>query len=192
MSKSLSTIQIVFKVLRIISKVVFILCIVGTVGCAIGLLTLCFIPALLSGISDIIVGETGLSVASMCVACFGGMVVCASEAVIFRFSEIYFSHELEAGTPFTYEGSKEIFRLGIISIVVPFAVSVLLGIVYGIFQVISGDSNSVDFSTSTSIGTGLVFIFASVIFKYGAELEQKNKEILENINFQKEEYSDLQ
>ena len=175
MSKSLSTIQTVFKVLRIIAKIVYIVCLVGAVCSAVGLLILCLVPLMPQNVTDIISKETDMSVAVMFVACIAGMVACVAEAVIARFCEIYFAHELEAGTPFTYEGSKEIFRLGVISIAVSFGASVILGILIGIAQLIS-DASIVDVNTFTSIGTGLVFIFLSVVFKYGAEINQKEKQ----------------
>ena len=134
MSKTLSTIQTVFKVLKILCKVVFILCLVGGIGCAVGLLILSIVPLAPLDIEEIIAEEADMSVASLCITCIAGIVVCASEAVVFKFSEIYFTHELEAGTPFTYEGSKEIFRLGIISLAVPFGASVFSGILLGIAQ----------------------------------------------------------
>lgn len=181
MSKSLSTIQTIFKVLRIIAKVVFIICLVGAICSAVGLLILCLVPFMPHNVTDIISKETDMGIAAMCVACISGIVACVAEAVVARFCEIYFTHELEAGTPFTYEGSKEIFRLGIISIAVSFGVSVLLGILIGIAQLISG-ATSIDIDTSTSIGTGLVFIFLSVVFKYGAEITQNEKESEEQQN----------
>lgn len=176
MSKSLSIIQTVFKVLKIICKVLFILCLVGGIGCAVGLLLLSLIPLASIGISEIITDEADMSIDSMCFACITGMVVCISEAVVLRFGEIYFTHELEAGTPFTYEGSKEVFRFGIISIIVPLAVSVFLGILYGFFYLISGDISNMDIDNSVSLGGGLTLIFASVIFKYGAEIINNDKE----------------
>lgn len=172
MSKSLSTIQTVFKVLKILCKVLFILCIVGAVGCAVGAICVCFVGVLPNEIIGLISDEAEISICAMVISCISGLVVCASEAVIFRFSEIYFTHVLEAGTPFTYEGSKEIFRLGVISIAVPLGVSILLGILLGISQVAFDGANSIDIDGSISIGGGLVLMFLSLIFKYGTELSQ--------------------
>ena len=181
MSKSLSIIQTVFKVLRIIAKVVFIICLVGAICSAVGLMILCLVPFMPQNVTDIILEETDMGIGAMCIACISGVVACVAEAVIARFCEIYFAHELEAGTPFTYEGSKEIFRLGIISIAVSFGTSVILGILIGIAKLVSGAS-SFDIDASTSIGTGLVFIFLSVVFKYGAEINQNEKQTEEQQN----------
>ena len=170
MSKSLSVIQTVFKVLRIICKVLFILCIVGGVGCIIGLTCALFVPFLHNAIIDIISDEAQISMGAIIIPCLSGLITCVSEAVLFYFSEIYFKRELESGTPFTYEGSKEIFRLGVLCIAIPFGASFLIGIL----ELIGKGINGTDISSTFSIGRGLVLIFASVIFKYGAEISQKD------------------
>ena len=131
-----------------------------------------FIPFLPNEITELIADEAQMSIGAMMIACFAGLCVCASEAVLFRFGEIYFKNELEAGTPFTLEGSREIFRLGVLSIAVSVGVSLFLGIVIAIWEAVSKGALSFDISTSFSLGRGLVLMFASLIFKHGAEISQ--------------------
>lgn len=179
MSKSLSTIQTVFKVLRIISKVVGIICLVGGIMCGVGILVSLIIPLMPDSIEKIIKEEADTGFLDMAFECIGGAVICISEAVIAFMSERYFARELEAGTPFTYEGSKELFRLGIISLAVPLGVSVFLGLLLGIFNLISVNGR-LDISNSVSFAKGIIFMFSSLIFKYGAELEEKRRDFKED------------
>lgn len=180
MSKSLKIIQTVSKVAKIISKVVFICCSVGASGCALGLITLDLgiqnLTLFGDKLSVVIYEKSGLTVNAMILACASGLILCTAECVVSAFAEKYFSNELRAGTPFTYEGSKEILRLGILTMAIPLGAEILCGIVNGFFSIFS-EENTPAFETSTdsSLIIGGMFLLASVIFKYGAELrEPKN------------------
>ena len=165
MSKTLTNIMTVFKVVRIIAKVVFILCLVGAVGCLVALFTLSALNSLLPA--------TAAPHATF-PSCFVGLAVCAGEAVLAYLAERYFGHVLDAGTPFTEEGAKECFRLGLASIITSVAVSVVSGIAMGLYLVISAvAAEEIDVDVSISLGTGLFFLFLSLILKYGAELQVK-------------------
>ena len=50
-----------------------------------------------------------LSIAGVC----GWLIVCAGQAVLAKFAETYFKNKLQAGTPFTFGGAKELLRLGV-------------------------------------------------------------------------------
>lgn len=167
MSKTLSNILIVFKVAKIVAKVVFILCIVGGAGCLIGLGTLPLIP---KDVAAELLAEEGVDIASACLACATGAISCAGEAVFAFFAERYFGNVLAAGTPFTFEGAKESFRLGLISIIISVAVSVVSGMALVVYQLISSGGTEFDVNMSVSLATGLFFLFMSLIFKHGAEL----------------------
>lgn len=172
MSKTLSTILTIFKVAKIVAKVVFILCIVGGAGCLVGLATL---PLLDLAIAAEFVAEEGIELGAAYLACVTGAVTCAGEAVFAFFAERYFGHVLESGTPFTFEGSKESFRLGLVSIIVSGAVSVASGLALAIYQLISSSGAQLDVDMSVSLTTGLFFLFMSLIFKYGAEVQAVDK-----------------
>ena len=169
MSKTLSNILTVFKVVRIIAKVVFILCIVGGVGCLVGLISLSFMGDLLS---NPLFAEEGLSLPKAYLGCIVGAIACAGEAVFAFMAEKYFQNVLNAGTPFTFDGAKESFRLGLASIIISVATSVAAGI--GSFVVLlctsAWETNlEFDLDLSVSLSTGLFFLFLSLIFKHGAE-----------------------
>lgn len=170
MSKTLSNILTVFKVAKIIAKVVFILSIIGGVGSLVSLVTLPFA----SVVAEIF--EEGGAISSLTYsACIVGALECASEAICAFFAEKYFGHVLESGTPFTVEGSKECFKFGLISIITSASFCVAYGIVQGIFMLISQNTQGFEADVSISLTTGLLFMFMSLIFKYGAELTQKTE-----------------
>ena len=168
MSKTLSNILTIFKVVRIIAKVVFILCIIGGAGCLLGLLTLPLAESVLS--SEMFLDEE-LSIAYAYIACMTGIIACIGEAVFAFLAERYFKHVINAGTPFTFDSAKESFRLGITSIIISVVTSIVSGIAAGMILLISSpNAEELDFSSSTSISVGLFFLFLSLIFKHGAEI----------------------
>ena len=166
MSKTLSNIITVFKVLRILAKVVFVLCIVGGVGSLIGLVMLPFSHLL----SPEALSDFGIETAGAYSGCIIGIITSAGEAFFALFAERYFRNVLNVGTPFTFDGSKECFRLGIVSIIISVAVAIASGIVVAISSLLSIEASDIDISASVSLTTGLFFMFLSMIFKHGAEL----------------------
>ena len=166
MSKTLSNILTIFKVAKIVAKVAFILCIVGVVGCLIGIAALPLAAVVLALVKE------GLDLPSSLLGCIIGLIACAGGAVFLFLAERYCKNVLDAGTPFTLEGAKECFRLGIASIIVAVATAVLAGIAAFIIQLIVYPAIlEPDVSGTISISTGLFFLFLSLIFKHGAELE---------------------
>ena len=173
MSKTLSNILTVFKVARIVAKVIFILCIVGAAGSFIGLVTLPLTKLIpLESFTDELP-----DLAPTYIACIVGVLACAGEAVMAFLAERYFKNVLSAGTPFTFDGAKEVFRLGIASMIISVAVSVGTGILTGLVALFSSpELAELDFDLSISLSTGLFFLFLSMLFKYGAELNEKKAE----------------
>ena len=167
MSKTLTNILTVFKVVRIIAKVVFILCIIGTAGSLLGFLCL---PLVGSLVPEEILLEEGVNLASAYPACIVGAVTCAGEAVFAFLAEKYFRSVLDAQTPFTEAGAKECLRLGIASLIITIATSIVAGIASAIVLLIQSGGASMDVDTTFSLSTGLFFLFLSLIFKHGAEL----------------------
>ena len=142
MSKSLKTIQTLANLGKIFSQIIYICCIVGGIGCLVGIIALLGVNGLVIGgkdITSLIVSKSNIAIETLVFYCIAGFIACVAECIVAKFANTYFKHELVAGTPFTMDGSKEILRLGILTI-------------------------------------GIMFIVASVIFKYGAELLEKNKE----------------
>lgn len=178
--KSLKVIQVLSKIAQIVSKVVFICCIVGFCGCVCGIISLAMgVYALkFDGKSlEVILLETqNISLNTLYAKITACIFLCAGEAVIAKFAEVYFGNELKAGTPFTFEGSKELMRLGIIEICVSLGALILAAITYAIFLAAAKDVAPMgkEFGNYSAVSTGLLFIILSVIFKYGAELRMQN------------------
>ena len=113
MSKTLSTILTIFKVAKILARVVFILCLIGAGGCLLGLCVLPFVGSVIP--ADVLLDE-GVNLSSSYLSCLTGLVGCAGRSVFAYLSERYFLNVLNDGTPFTFKGSNELFRLGVITI----------------------------------------------------------------------------
>ena len=178
MSKTLSNILTVFKVAKILAKVVFILCIIGCAGCLVALITLPFVENLVP-IQSIL--EEEIEFSAVYPACIAGLVACMGEAIFAFLAERYFANVLNAGTPFTFAGAKECVHLGLASIIISVATAVVAGLAIPFIAILSENVSEFDFDTSISLSTGLFFLFLSLIFKYGAELgapanEKQNQE----------------
>lgn len=135
--KSLNTIQKLSKIGKVLSKIAFTFSVIGFCGCIAGLLSLSFGNDSLIKIGGVtlhglISEEYGYNIKSISATLSGWMIVCAGEAVLAKFAEVYFKNELKAGTPFTLAGAKELLRLGILTLTVPTGCAVVGSIVEGI------------------------------------------------------------
>lgn len=97
------------------------------------------------------------------------IILCSGEAVIAKFAEHYFKGELLDGTPFNMERSKELTRLGIITIGVSIVTEAVAAIVYEIMSFIFVNTDSLEIGNWGSVGIGITFIIVSLICRYGAE-----------------------
>ena len=176
--KTLNTIQTISKVGKILSRIVFICCLVGGIGCIAGIIGLALIPDgfKLGGVTIHSIIESSAEVtAGTCYAAMAvGLVLCAGEAVLSRFAVNYFKNELAAGTPFTLAGAKEMIRLGILAICIPAGTSIVAAIVYAVMRQIFGNVAELDLGNYVSIGLGIMFIVTGLICRYGAEVTGDN------------------
>ena len=169
MSKTLSNILTVFKVAKVIAKIAYIFAIIGAVGSLVGLVVLAVgafsVPS--EFIADINSGYLG---------CIVALVSCVAGAVWMFWAEKYFARVLSVGTPFTFEGAKECFRLGIASLIISAAVSVLCGIAAAVMELFGGAALNAELNISISVAEGLFLMFIAMIFKHGAELRETGAE----------------
>lgn len=177
MEKDLKTIQKIAKAGKVFSKISWIFCIIGAVGCLVGIVSLMMgVDQLLKfgevTIYGIIKDESGMTLASMYAAMGAGMITCIGGMIPAIFAERYFKNELKAGTPFTYEGAKEMKRLGILTIVVPLVSTVIAESVTVMIGNGLGTTLDISPENSLSIGLGVGLLVLSVIFRYGAGLEE--------------------
>ena len=179
--KSLNTIQKLSQIGKVLSKIAFIFSVIGFCGCIASLLSLSFGDGNLIKIGGvtlhgIISEEYGYNIKSISAALFGWMIVCAGEAVLAKFAEVYFKNELNAETPFTLAGAKELLRLGILTTAIPTGSavvgSIVEGIVAGFMNVEKATAMDMYFDNEASIVLGIMFILGSLLCRYGAELRE--------------------
>lgn len=173
MSKSLKTVQTICKVGKVLAEIAFVLLVVGAV-----LMLLCgifigsgnFDALMASGalVLDEMLQQSGATQEYVMAVFISLTIMIVAEAVVAKFINVYFKHELKAGTPFTFEGAKEMLRLGIITIAVPAGASIIAAIVFGIMAAGSGADRS--FGFEISLGMGVVFLALSPLLKHGTEL----------------------
>lgn len=177
--KSLQTIQKLSRLGKTLSKIAFIFSVIGFFGCIVGLLSVQFGSGMilkLGGVTlhGMISGELAGNLKGSSAALGGWLIVCAGEAVLARFAEGYFKQELETGTPFTAAGAKALLRLGILTIAIPTGCALLgsiaEGLIAGFMQVETAAALDLYFDNDASIVLGIMFLLASLLCRYGAEL----------------------
>ena len=179
--KSLKALQTLAKIGKILSTITFVLSIVVGAFCIAGIFSLLVFPAdgfKLFGatIRGLMEKEADVSTATMYATMSCGIILCAGEAVLAKFAERYFKNELKAGTPFTFDGAKELMRLGILAICIPIGTAILSGIVYGIFKLAATDVANPDIHSGASVGIGVMMIVGSLLCGHGAEISEKPEE----------------
>lgn len=184
MSKSLKTVQTVCKVCMVLAEIAFVLLVV--------IVALMLAAAIFTGTGkmDALLSSGALALNEM-LQQYGAtqeyvtaVLVCmtiiiAAEAVVAKFINVYFKHELKAGTPFTFEGAKEMLRLGIITIAVPAGASLAATVVFDIMAAGSGLDS--EFNFEISLGMGLMFLALSPLLKHGTELRLRAKNAEEKL-----------
>ena len=99
------------------------------------------------------------------------LILALTDGILLVFALRYFKAEQADGTPFTHRGAEQILHLGILTIVLPLVEAIVSAILYEIFA-LPQDAVS-DWGNLNSLTMGIMLILASLIFRYGAELEEK-------------------
>lgn len=180
--KTLNTIQTLSKIGRIFSKIIFIFSIIGAAGCAVGMACLPFADTSIIKIGGVTVyglisNQAGIQLKGLYSPMAGAMIICIGQAILAKFAQNYFTHELAAGNPFTSDGANEMRRLGILSISISIAALILSQIVSGIIAEFVGCSEVLKLDSGDDVAIGIMFIVMSQLCKYGAELTQGKEEI---------------
>ena len=175
--RSLQTVQKTFRVFQILTKIAFIFSIVGASICAVG--ALCAMAWYTGGQVFSLFGEpitffAGREDMHRAMAVLLSELVClTTDAILLGFAGRYFKTEQAEGTPFTESGADLIKKLGIRCIWMPIVAVVIASVI----TVCLGVESSSDISNLPSVVTGIVLILASLIFRYGAELEKQNRAV---------------
>lgn len=176
--ESLKIIQKLSQIGKILSRIVFIVAIVGLCIGAVGLVGIAVgVPAIKLGAVDLnlIQNTANLSNGAICAGVIVGMLYCVTESILAKFAEHYFAGEEADGTPFCKDRAKELLRLGILTICIPLATQLAGGIVTDVFAEFFRDVKEVCIDNGGSVALGVVFILLSVFCKCGAELIEENK-----------------
>lgn len=159
----MNVLQILAKILMVIAYVGAALALAGGILVAAGVLsTENQFLHFLSNTAGVSAKQlTGILIAAAASLLAGGILAtCAGR---------YFTKEQKEGTPFTNAGADRIRRLGILTIIVSL---VSVCITDGIYEVIGlNDWNR--FDDAGGILPGICLILLAMVFRYGAELEQK-------------------
>lgn len=170
---ALETIQKTFKIFEVLAKVAEILCIIGASLCAVT--ALCAVAWLGGGhvfsilgspIEPFFEGDMLTTYVKLLALTF----TITADAILFGFAHHYLKYEQADGTPFTEKGAKRLRMLGIRCIYIPLialSVSAAVAAWQGVTHLdLAGNL------PSTISGIGM--ILASLVFRYGAELESRN------------------
>ncbi|MBQ7596608.1 MAG: hypothetical protein IJU45_08090 [Clostridia bacterium] len=178
---SLQAIQTISKVGKIISKIVYICCIVGFCLCIVGIISLAAgAPTFKLGgvtIESFLQDKADMSPGTLYASLITGAIICAGEGILAKFAEGYFKKELEDGTPFTLDGAKELMRLGILSVAVPAGIQLAANIAQKIVAKMFTDTVPPDFDAAVSITVGALVIIMSLICRYGAEQNEEKSSL---------------
>ena len=176
--KSLNTIQTISKIAKVFSSILFVFSIVGFCLCIVALFSSAytFESFKLGGVNfDSILQDKADLSESMINSVFAqSAVIFAGTIVVAKLSELYFKHELKAGTPFTFDGAKELMRLGIISVCITIGTEIISSIVNSVFAKSADYAELTDIDTTSSVTIGIALIFISILCRYGAELAENN------------------
>ena len=174
--KSLTTIQKTFRVFQVLSKIGMVLSFIWAGLAGLGLM--CGMVwrhgGTVVGISRELLYELTVTggLTEMIGVLLIDMILALTDGILLVFAMRYFKMEQADGTPFTQRGADRLMRLGVLVIVLPLVAAILSAIAY---KCLSLTQNAVrDWENLSSIAMGIVLILASLIFRYGAELETKH------------------
>lgn len=176
--KSLHTIQKTFRVFQILTKIAMILSFVWAGLAALGLLcgAVWYHGGSVVGADRellYVLTETG-GLAELTGVLLAETILALTEGVLLVLAGRYWKAEQADGTPFTERGAEQIKRLGIYTIVLPLVAVIVVSLVYAIFDLPQSAGN--DWDNLSSVTVGIVLILASLIFRYGAELEGEKRD----------------
>lgn len=173
---TLKTIQTLSKIGEVLSKIIFVVCIVAACLSVVGIVGLAFgaDSFKLGGVTirGLIDNNTGLSNAALYTTAAAVAVFSVAEAVLAKFAELYFKHELADGNPFTMRGAKELMRLGILTIAIPMGTMLLCSIGINVVDNFFPGVDNLFSGEYTQVGLGVMMLLASLFCRYGAEQKE--------------------
>ncbi len=180
MNRTLAILQKLYQIGKILCKIAFICSIVGGCLCAAGIfcLALGLETLKLGGVTfqSLISTQAEMSVGTLYASMAALLIVLSGEAVLAKFAEHYFRRELADGTPFVEESAKELFRLGILTICIPLGSLIVAEIFQAVLAHEFADIVPLHLDGASSVALGAMFLVASLLCRYGAQLSAGQKE----------------
>lgn len=180
--KTLNTIQKLFKAGKILSKIAFIFSLIGIIGGFVGILCLYIDNGNLIKIGNItlhgmFINKYDYRIESIIALLCYWIIICFGEVILAKLSYIYFDNELKENTPFSFLVAKQMFNLGILIIIVPIISTVMGNVVEQLILSLNNveeiKNTTYFFNNEISFALGIMFIFISLLCRYGAEIIEK-------------------
>ena len=177
---SLKSIQKTFRIFLRLTHAAKILCIVGAVLSGVG--ALCLITSYYGGhVFDlfgkpVVIFHPDTNWKQQGVELLAASIRMIANTILLAFAQDYLETEQSDGTPFTMAGAEKLKNLGIRCIWIPI-VAIVVAVTVAVWL---GEESIGEVGNAFSITTGITLILASMIFRYGAELEQKLHDKIEN------------
>ncbi len=165
--RSLNRVQKIFKIIEVITKIIYVFCIIGLVLSVLGTIGVALVGNDSGTWAEINKTAQTKVDFNICICyCLVGIILCASEAVLYYYVKEFYKKELAVGTPFDKTIVTEMRRIAILHIIIPFGASIFAIIVMAIFNV------NLAFTGTVDLSAGLVYLVLSFLFDYGADLRQ--------------------
>lgn len=183
MTQTLSRIQTLMKIAKVISIIAIVFASIGLV-CSVGaglafyfggdeMLSMEFGE---STVGETIFDDVTPNIESLYILFIVGAIACIVEIIISDTAKKYFKFEIKEGTPFTYEGAQKLKKFGILAIVLPLVGELLsVGVVFA-FMATHSNLEIGDVTYGASIGVGVIALLFAVVFKHGAQLSEVQKQ----------------
>lgn len=118
--------------------------------------------------------KANVSIGTVMAAISVGAILCIVEFFVARMAYRYFENELNAGTPFTTEGAKELLHLGISAIWIPIVSGVLAQVAQGVIAQLMQNVEKLSLDGIDSVALGAMLIFTSLLCKHGAKCRERD------------------
>lgn len=166
--RSLGKVQKLFRILKVISTIIFVCCIIGFVFSIMGLIGVASIGRDSGTWAEINKAvETTNITFEMCMCyCIIFVLMCAGETALYYYVTKFYKKELEIGTPFSKEVVREMKKIALLHVAIPFGIAFISMIITLAFNV------DVSLSGLSGLGMGLVYLALSFVFDYGADLRE--------------------
>ena len=174
--KSLKIIQVLCQIARVIFLILFILCIIGAVGCTIAFIVMPIVqnfPVDEGKTMGEIMTEEGVSFPDVYTGLIVGLFSSGVGIFLAKINEQFFVKEINKGTPFDHEIVKDMRKLALTCIITTVAYSIVTAIAVLIVQAINHVDLSFKYDLLSSISWGIFLLIVSLFCDYGAELNEQ-------------------